>query len=263
MPGMRMTHVLAQLVDACTAALGDRGLSLVTDYAQYDDTDSQLAAWARLDAAVVLDLLVPHDAPIRAALAAAGIPILSASMPGEASWESTGDTFARAQRINQLQYLVDCGHRSIVFLLPPRTGPNRLDDTAVRQLRAEATKRGARLTVRRAALTREAMTAIAADWAKESLGDALAAFNDDYAIGIVSALSSAGIRVPEDVAVIGVDDMPLASVVTPSITTITVEWDEFAAALAESVAGLLSEGRAGPVQPLPAPPYRVVVRDSA
>ncbi|HEX3705928.1 MAG TPA: LacI family DNA-binding transcriptional regulator [Mycobacteriales bacterium] len=263
LPGMRPSHVLSQIIDACTAALDERGLSLVTDYAGYGDIESQLAAWARLDPAAVIDLLIPHDSPVRAALRDAGVPIVSAAVPGETSWESTGDAFARAERLTQLRYLLDRGHRRVVFVLPPNSAPNRLEEIAIRQLRAEATARDARLKIRRARLTREAMTALAADWIAQDLGEALAAYNDDYAIGAISALTAAGIRVPQDVAVMGVDDMPLASVVTPAITTIAAEFDEFSVALADSVADTLRDGNNHAVRPLPTPGHRLVIRDSA
>jgi LacI family transcriptional regulator len=40
------------------------------------------------------------------------------------------------------------------------------------------------------------------------------------AVGALRALADAGLRVPEDVAVVGFDDGPIAACVTPSLTTI-------------------------------------------
>lgn len=52
--------------------------------------------------------------------------------------------------------------------------------------------------------------------------DALVCANDVIAIGAMSALRAAGIRVPLDVSVTGFDDIPLATDVTPRLTTVTV-----------------------------------------
>lgn len=49
---------------------------------------------------------------------------------------------------------------------------------------------------------------------------ALFAFNDNSAIAAISALQEAGLRVPEDVSVIGFDDIQLASYSNPTLTTV-------------------------------------------
>jgi DNA-binding LacI/PurR family transcriptional regulator len=49
---------------------------------------------------------------------------------------------------------------------------------------------------------------------------ALFVLNDLMAIGVVLALQEAGYRVPEDVAVMGFDDIPEAKIVRPALTTI-------------------------------------------
>ena len=49
---------------------------------------------------------------------------------------------------------------------------------------------------------------------------ALIAFNDVTAIGAIRAFSEAGLRVPEDVSVIGFDDIESAGYLTPSLTTL-------------------------------------------
>lgn len=50
--------------------------------------------------------------------------------------------------------------------------------------------------------------------------DAVFAGDDDSAIGVISALKNAGKRIPEDVAVVGFDDVPFARFVNPPLTTI-------------------------------------------
>ena len=43
---------------------------------------------------------------------------------------------------------------------------------------------------------------------------------DSVAIGIIKAAKKAGIRVPEDLAVVGYDDLPVAEVIEPALTTV-------------------------------------------
>lgn len=50
--------------------------------------------------------------------------------------------------------------------------------------------------------------------------------NDLAAIGAIRALQEAGKRVPEDVSVIGFDDIPTASLLTPALTTMHVDCNE-------------------------------------
>ena len=49
---------------------------------------------------------------------------------------------------------------------------------------------------------------------------ALVAFDDVTAFGAIRALTKAGLRVPEDCSVIGFDDVPAASLLFPSLTTV-------------------------------------------
>lgn len=50
---------------------------------------------------------------------------------------------------------------------------------------------------------------------------AILASNDMMAIGSLKELSKAGLRVPEDISVMGFDNIPLASVTTPALTTVS------------------------------------------
>jgi len=50
--------------------------------------------------------------------------------------------------------------------------------------------------------------------------DAIFAVTDAIAIGAMRALQDAGVRIPDEVAVVGFDDLPIASYVNPALTTI-------------------------------------------
>jgi LacI family transcriptional regulator len=56
--------------------------------------------------------------------------------------------------------------------------------------------------------------------------EAVFAANDMMAIGCLFAFTEAGLRVPEDIAVAGFDDVPIARYVTPPLTTVRVRIDE-------------------------------------
>ena len=49
---------------------------------------------------------------------------------------------------------------------------------------------------------------------------ALLAYNDISAIGAIRAFQESGLRVPEDISVVGFDDIPAAAFHHPSLTTI-------------------------------------------
>lgn len=53
--------------------------------------------------------------------------------------------------------------------------------------------------------------------------DAVLCFNDVLAVGALKGLARAGIRVPEDVAVIGIDGLDIGTLVTPELTTLAVD----------------------------------------
>jgi LacI family transcriptional regulator len=65
----------------------------------------------------------------------------------------------------------------------------------------------------------KAMTGILADRVPHT---AVLAGNDLLALGAFEALTAAGLRCPEDVSVVGFNDMPFMDKVTPALTTVTI-----------------------------------------
>ncbi len=50
---------------------------------------------------------------------------------------------------------------------------------------------------------------------------AIFAANDEMAVGAIHAAQTRGLRVPQDIAVVGMDDLPVARMVRPTLTTVT------------------------------------------
>ena len=91
---------------------------------------------------------------------------------------------------------------------------------------------------------------------------AVFAANDHIALGLLWALHEAGRRVPEDVSVVGFDDIPESAFFTPPLTTVRQDF----AALGRRSVNLLLEQIDGTPPSAPAPiviPTELVVRRSA
>ena len=87
------------------------------------------------------------------------------------------------------------------------------------------------------------------------------AYNDDYALLALRALVDAGVRVPDDVAVIGCDNLPVAELFSPRLTTVDVDMRALGTLIANTLHQMLCTGEGPDVIPVPTPV--VVERDSA
>ncbi len=70
---------------------------------------------------------------------------------------------------------------------------------------------------------------------------AIFAFNDLMAIGAMSVLNHRGVRVPEDIALMGFDDIPMAQYVQPTLSTVSVPIRSMGARAVEYLVRLLNE----------------------
>jgi DNA-binding LacI/PurR family transcriptional regulator len=82
--------------------------------------------------------------------------------------------------------------------------------------------------------------------------------NDQMALGAYRALHEAGLRVPDDVSVVGFDDIEEAAEFSPPLTTIAQDWD----LLGREVLRVANESLAGAEPQEILIPTRLVVRES-
>jgi len=167
-----------------------------------------------------------------------GIPAVTICTDRSPKWStqiSIDNAFGIWEAINHLAGL---GHREIAFI----KGPEGNGDTEDRwnAVLASCKKLGirvdARLTVQLERLERHAEEGRIAAQKLLRPGKrftALVAYNDISALSAMTALREAGHKVPEDVSVMGFDDIEFASIVPPPLTTIRQPLHEMGATAAE------------------------------
>lgn len=94
---------------------------------------------------------------------------------------------------------------------------------------------------------------------KPVLPEVFFAFNDEMAMGIMDALKEKGYRIPEDISVIGMDDIAQASFTSPKLTTYHLPIYERGVQAAKLLLGMLNDSTPGSKLVLPG---YIVERDS-
>ncbi|WP_405964981.1 LacI family transcriptional regulator [Streptomyces sp. NBC_00723] len=158
--------------------------------------------------------------------------------------EQDRETGFAANAALQIGFLAERGHTRIAMALPDHEFP--LTKARLGFAREAARRRGLapleRLVVPR---PREAgAAAVEAFLAAHAEVTALAAFDDDIALRSLTALRDLGLRVPEDVAVIGFDDTEYGSLSTPALTTVRIDAEILGRIAARDALGIDTGGLA-------------------
>jgi DNA-binding LacI/PurR family transcriptional regulator len=81
--------------------------------------------------------------------------------------------------------------------------------------------------------------------------DAIFAGDDEAAVGALATLEARGVRVPDEVAVVGFDDQRLAAILHPPLTTVRAPTEQVGQAAARQLISLIRTGSADPLTLLP------------
>ncbi|MGW2030766.1 LacI family DNA-binding transcriptional regulator [Streptomyces sp. NPDC001356] len=114
------------------------------------------------------------------------------------------------------------GRRRIGVVLPAEPGLEAYSRPRLAGVREALRGTDATVTELPLAYTEEAAAALASRWSGSGL-DAVFAYNDEYAMLLMRALQDEGVRVPEDVAVVGADDLMLGRLLRPRLSTVRIE----------------------------------------
>lgn len=144
------------------------------------------------------------------------VVLLNRRVPGRAAVVlDSADGMRQAVR-----HLAALGHRMCVFV----SGPRRSWSNQQRQ-------RGLRAAARTSDVKYEILGPVApqfqsgvetAEQVLETGATAVLAYNDLVAVGVLSRLTELGVAIPEQLSVVGFDDIPLAAMVIPPLTTVSL-----------------------------------------
>jgi LacI family transcriptional regulator len=166
----------------------------------------------------------------------------------------------RAAAAAATRFLIERGHSQIAMLAGP-DGPQAARAEGYLQALAE---RGLKADIVTGSEFNEVggRMAAASVLARRNRPSAFFAANDLMAIGAMAALRDAGVAVPGDMAVMGFDDIFIARLVSPSLTTVSQFQHDIGVAAAEILLERLrgSGPKPGVNREMP---YRLIVRESA
>lgn len=119
-------------------------------------------------------------------------------------------------------HLLAGGRRSVGVLIPEDPELELFSKPRLEGVRRALHGKDATVTELPLAYEEEAAAQLAKGW--HSLGlDAVFAYNDEYAMLLMRALQDEGIRIPDDTAVIGADDLMLGRLLRPRLSTVHIE----------------------------------------
>lgn len=187
------------------------------------------------------------------------VPFVTVDSAGRGGGHSIAIDQAEGARL-ATRHLVSLGHRGVRHIAGP------LD-----WLDSQARIRGWRTVLAQAGL--EAREPLVGDWSPESGRQAARAIaedpdatsvfvsNDQMALGLLSGLAAEGKRVPQDVSVVGFDDIPEAGYFAPPLTTIRPDFSELGTTCLALLLGQLSGDNLS--APRPIKPELVVRQSTA
>ncbi len=126
-------------------------------------------------------------------------------------------------------YLISLGHHDIAFLGAGEPGHSTVDGRLRGFERAHEAHHLPMTPQRTRAITFDRESGYQATRELLARGQrftAIFAATDVVASGVLVALREAGLRVPDDVSIVGYDDIPLARDLTPELTTVHVDHEE-------------------------------------
>lgn len=165
---------------------------------------------------------VSEDEFILGQLRAAGLmPVLIA--PRETPQDGVSVAIDDVEAADQVtQYLIDRGHQRIAFVAGPtaHSSARRRHMGFTRAMTRSGLETNDALFARGDYTYRGGMVVGEKFFSLDDPPTAVFASNDDMAAGVIAAAQRCGMRVPDDVSIVGFDDTAIASAMWPQLTTV-------------------------------------------
>lgn len=237
MPDWPGSETLTASTDALARELQRYGLTLLVHPGGADLETSSL--WSAVTPAAVL---ADHDLPTAetTALADAGVALLPMSGAGEGP-RAYGAEVQRLSGRAQAEHLVALGHTAIAVATPDDARLSFFSEPRRAGVVEVCAEHGLEPPVRVAVPASRAD----AGGAVEQLAvvaTGVCAYNDEVAAMLIAGAADAGVAVPADLSIVGVDDVRVSALLVPGLTTVRQPVDASARSAAARVADAL--GRA-------------------
>jgi DNA-binding LacI/PurR family transcriptional regulator len=244
LPDWPLDYSMRTHLDEASLALDEAGYSLVTMTPHPGGHARPLWETLRPDVVIGMAPFTPQQlAEIRASGVEQVIPPVAAGEEG-----AVGDLgFTEGPRL-QVEHLLARGRERLVFAGSP--DPRIGDLVSQRRELARRTLQAASGSdfVAVSGITEANAASEIRRWVDQD-ADGVIAYNDDIAAIVLGAALRAGIAVPDQLAIIGHDDTPLARLVVPAVSTVRVD----NAGLGRYLAALALSAATGSAPPLAGP----------
>lgn len=150
---------------------------------------------------------------------AADLPLVILSSRDDEHDTITIDNYGGARMM--MDHLLGLGHTRIAFICGPAQNSDARE--RLRGYRQAMRNAGSRLEVAGDFTERGGYEAALRILEAEPRPTAIFASNDAMAVGVLGALSEAGVSCPKEMAVVGFDDVPIARYIAPPLTTVRVD----------------------------------------
>ena len=203
------------------------------------------------------------EEPLLQQLAARKIPLALVDFELPSPLASTLRVDYGAGLRQAVQHLAGLGHRQLTFISGPRTLHSARARIEAFRLAAKAAKiPAADVRVIEADHTLEGgMRAFESLRAEAKLPTAIMCSNDMTAIGVLRSAYAAGLKIPEDLSIVGFDDIRFAQFTTPPLTTVQMSRADLARAAFQALHDHGGPGLSGAKRDYPIP-TRLIERES-
>ncbi len=233
----RLTRGIAQ---ACNQYNYTLGLFLVSSTEDEDKIFPRVSRTGLLDGILVQSGQVGDQLIER--LVNSSVPLVIVGRPVHIDKVSYIDVDNANAACNAVSHLIRLGRKRVGTITGPMNTTVGIDRQAgyVRAL----TERG--LMVDDSLIAEGDFTEAGAYYAMQRLmpakPDAVFAASDTMALGTMRAVREAGLRIPEDIALVGFDDLPLAALSDPPLTTVRQPVSQFGLKAVEILIDLVENG---------------------
>ena len=141
-------------------------------------------------------------------------------------------------------HLVELGHRDFAFISgpPSHISSQKRQEVFIEALARQNIKLPKTMIVEGAFTYQSGLKAARKLLSREHRPTAIFAANDEMAFGVMNVANEMGIKVPDDLSVVGFDGTPFSTFVIPSLSTIIRKTDEMAKLGTQKLLALINDG---------------------